>query len=119
MSVPMPPEGWPYIQWAVYRDADGQILSVSCGQQPTMEGTIEHLPPGLSVSLMPEGTSFEAVRRYGFIDVDDPAKPIAYEADKLKADGLTLADVLAGKLDAVPPVPIWDSWPIKKPRKAT
>ena len=127
MSVPMvpvpdaPDTGLPYLQWVIYRDSDGQLISQVRGQQPSLDATIATAGPGYSVSVLPEGTRFETVGRYGFIDVDDPAKPLCYDADKLKADGVTLADVLAGTIGggAGHGGAVWDAWPIKKPTKAT
>jgi hypothetical protein len=122
LGEPVPPvldQGDPYHIAVIYRDADGIVVTTIMGQQHNIDANAAGLPPGLSLAPVPDGVSFTAVSRYGFIDVDDPARPLCYDADRLKADGLTQADILDTSPKPATPI-VWATWgPIKKPTKAT
>jgi hypothetical protein len=122
LGEPVPPvldQGDPYHIAVIYRDADGQVVTTIMGQQHNIDANAAGLSPGLSLALVPDGVSFNAVSRYGFIDVDDPARTLYYDADRLKADGLTLADILDYSPKPVTPIGEATWGPIKKPTKAT
>ena len=122
---PQPPEPpLPHIMWSIYRDADGQVMDTTVSQQAHLDVARANLRPGYSIVIVPGWISFMSMIRFGFVDVDDPAKPVVFDADKLKADGLTLADILNNYQrfvpTATPPEDRWETWwPIKKPTKAT
>jgi hypothetical protein len=122
LGEPVPPvldQGDPYRIAVIYRDADGQVITTIMGQQHNIDANAAGLALGLSLAPVPDGVSFNTVSRYGFIDVDDPARPLCWDADRLKADGLTLADILDTRPKPVTPI-VWATWgPIKKPTKAT
>jgi hypothetical protein len=115
VSSSSPPDP-PWLRWAVYRDADGVLIQVAMGRQHVFDTMALGLPAGLSMALLTGAHRLEMIQQYGFVDVDDPARSIAYDKDKLDAAGLTVADMVK---PAEPPTPVWAGWPIKKPTKAT
>lgn len=113
MSVPDPT----LARWIVYRIADGAILLMQYGLAEAYDAALADLPPDQAARLMTPDEPFEPIRRYGVVDVDDPAHRIAFNKDKLDGDGTTLADVLEHQVTG-DGGEAWRLLPVKKPMLA-